>query len=140
MIVIVIGLLSTNLSSLYRHWRGLGFTWSRLQGRKHNIRIAKLAFHAKESPIRTRAEVLSLVSSRFNSLYDVYSPAIRIPPNPGLPQGSLPLASDGAGALPGAVTSPRSSPTPLSSSPTSPSPPPFYIQRSTLPQPDVPST
>ena len=49
MIVIVIGLLRTNLSGLYRHWRGLGFTWSRLQGRKHNIRIAKLVFHAKES-------------------------------------------------------------------------------------------
>ena len=63
MIVIVIGLLRTNLSGLYRHWRGLGFTWSRLQGRKYNIRIAKLVFHAKESPIRTRVEVLSLVSS-----------------------------------------------------------------------------
>ena len=86
MIVIVIGLLRTNLSGLYRHRRGLGFTWSRLQGRKYNIRLAKLVFHAKESPIRTRAEVLSLVSSRFNSPDDVYSPAIRIPPNPGLPR------------------------------------------------------
>ncbi|EMS60422.1 Calcium/calmodulin-dependent serine/threonine-protein kinase 1 [Triticum urartu] len=28
-----------------------------------NIRIAKLAFHAKESPIRTRDEVFNLVSS-----------------------------------------------------------------------------
>ena len=52
MIVIVIGLLRTNLSSLYRGRRGLGFTWSLLQGRKHNIRIAKLTFHAKESPIQ----------------------------------------------------------------------------------------
>ena len=86
MIVIVIGLLRTNLSGLYRHRRGLGFTWSRLQGRKYNIRIAKLVFHAKESPIRTRAGVLRLVSSRFNSPDDVYSPAVRIPPNPGLPQ------------------------------------------------------
>ena len=86
MIVIVIGLLRTNLSGLYGHRRGLGFTRSRLQGRKRNIRIAKLAFHAKESPIRTRAEVLSLVSSRFNSLDDVYSPAVRMPPNLGLPQ------------------------------------------------------
>ena len=85
MIVIVIGLLRTNLSGLYRHRRGLGFTWSRLQGRKHNIRIAKLVVHAKESPIRTRAEVLSLVSSRFDSPDDVYSSAVRIPPNPGLP-------------------------------------------------------
>ena len=88
MIVIVIGLLRTILSGLYRHRRGLGFTWSRLQGRKYNIRIAKLVFHAKESPIRTRAEVLSLVSSRFNSPDDVYSPAVRIPPNPGLPHSS----------------------------------------------------
>ena len=85
MIVIVIGLRRTNLSGLYRHRRGLGFTWSRLQGRKYNIRITKLAFHAKESPIRTRAKVLSLVSSRFNIPDDVYSPAVRIPPNPGLP-------------------------------------------------------
>ena len=86
MIVIVIGLLRTNLSGLYRHRTGLGFTWSRLQGRKYNIRIAKLALHAKESSIRTRDGVLSLVSSRFNSPADVYSPAIRIPPNPRLPQ------------------------------------------------------
>ena len=63
MIVIVIGLLRTYLSGLYRHRRGLGFTRSRLQGRKHNIRIAKLAFHAKESPIRTRDKVFNLVSS-----------------------------------------------------------------------------
>ena len=86
MIVIVIGLLRTNLSDLYRHRRGLGFTRSRLQGRKYNIRIPKLVFHAKESPIRTRAEVLSLVSSCSNSPDDVYSPAVRIPPYPGLPK------------------------------------------------------
>ena len=85
MIVIVIGLLRTNLSGLYRHRRGLGFTWSRLQGRKYNIRITKVAFQAKESPIRTQDEVLSLVSSRFNSPDDAYSLAVRIPPNPGLP-------------------------------------------------------
>ena len=86
MIVIVIVLLRANLSGLYRHRRGLGFTWSRLQGRKHNIQIAKVVFHAKESPIRTRAEVLSLVSSRFNSPDVVHSLVVRIPPNPGLPQ------------------------------------------------------
>ena len=45
MIVIVIGLLRTNLSGLYRHQRGLGFTRCQLQGRKYNIRIAKLVFH-----------------------------------------------------------------------------------------------
>ena len=86
MIVIVIGLLRTNLSGLYRHRRGLGFTRSRLQIRKYNIRITKLVFHAKESPIRTRDEVLSLVSSWSIRPANVYSPAIRIPPNPGLPQ------------------------------------------------------
>ena len=84
--MIMILSLRTKLSDLYRHRRGLGFTWSRLQRRKYNIWIAKLVFHAKENPIRTWAEVLSLVSSRFNSPDDVYSPFVRIPPNPGLPQ------------------------------------------------------
>jgi len=87
MIVIVIGLLRTNLSGLYKHRRGLGFTRSRLQGRKNNIRIAKLVFHAKESPIRTHDGVSSLVSSRSNSPDEVYSPAVQIPPNPRLPHG-----------------------------------------------------
>ena len=89
MIVIVIGLLRTNVSGLYRHRRGLGFTWSRLQERNYDIRIAKLVFHAKESPIRTRVGVLSLVSSRSNSPDDAYSPVVWIPPNPGLPQASF---------------------------------------------------
>ena len=84
--MIMIVSLKTKPSGLYRHQRGLGFTWSRLQRRKYNIRIAKLVFHAKESPIRTRDEVLSLVSSRSISPAKVYSPAVRIPPNPGLPQ------------------------------------------------------
>ena len=84
--MIMIAPLWTEPSGLYRHRRGLGFTQSRLQRRKSNIRIAKLVFHAKESPIRTRDEVLSLVCSRSNSPAKVYSPAIRIPPNPGLPQ------------------------------------------------------
>ena len=78
--------LRTNLSGLYRHRRGLGFTRSRLQRRKYNIWIAKLVFHAKESPIRTRDGVLSLVSSHSNNPAKVYSLAVRIPPNPGLPQ------------------------------------------------------
>ena len=80
---VVIVPLRTKLSGLYRHRRGLGFTWSRLQRRKYNIRIAKLVFHAEESPIRTWDRVLSLVSSRSNS------PAIRIPPNAGLPHSLL---------------------------------------------------
>ena len=40
----------------------------------------------------------------------------------------------------GPSSSPRCTPTPPPSSPTSPSPSPIYIQRSTLPQPVVPST
>ena len=87
MIMIVV-VLRTTPSGLYRHRRGLGFTQSRLQRRKSNVRIAKLVFHAKESPIRTRDEVLSLVSSHFNSPDEVYSQAVRIPPNPGLPQAT----------------------------------------------------
>ena len=85
MIVLIVP-IRTKPSGLYRHWRGLGFTQSRLQRRKSNIRIAKLVFHAKEGPIRTWDEVLSLVSSCLNSPTKVYSPAVRIPPNPGLPQ------------------------------------------------------
>ena len=60
------------------------------------IRIAKLASHAKESPIRTRDEVFNLVSSQSwspadddspadDGSADDGSPAIRTPPNPGLP-------------------------------------------------------
>ena len=38
-------------------------TQSRFIEKEIHIRIAKLAFHAKESPIRTRDEVFCLVSS-----------------------------------------------------------------------------
>ena len=78
--ILIVLVLRTKPSGLYRHRRGLGFTQSQLQRRKSIIRIAKLVFHAKESPIRTRDEVLSLVSSRSNSPAKVYSPAVRIPP------------------------------------------------------------
>ena len=91
--MITIVLPRTKPSGLYRHWRGLGFTQSRLQRRKSNIRIAKLVFHAKESPIRTRDEVLSLVSSRSISPAKVYSPAVRLRHNPGLPQSSSSASS-----------------------------------------------
>ena len=57
--LIMIVSLRTKSSGLYRH-RGVGFTQSQLQRRKSNIRIAKLVFHAKESPLRTRDEVLCL--------------------------------------------------------------------------------
>ena len=50
---------------------------------------------------------------------------------------SLPVASE---CHRGPSSSPRSTPTPPPSSPTSPSPSPLYLQRSTLPQPAVPST
>ena len=86
MMIMIVLSLRTKPSGLYRHRRRLGFTQSRLQRRKSNIRIAKLDFHAKERPLRTWDEVLSLVSSRSHSPDDVYSPAVRIPPNPGPPQ------------------------------------------------------
>ena len=55
--------LRTKPSGLYRYQRGLGLHRVGYKGEDLHIRIAKLAFHAKESPIRTRDEVLSLVSS-----------------------------------------------------------------------------
>ena len=51
------------LSGLYRHRRGLELHRVDYNGRRSTYRIAKLAFHAKESPIRTRDEVFNLVSS-----------------------------------------------------------------------------
>ena len=84
--------LRTKPSGLYRHPRGLGLHRVGYKGGDLHIRIAKLAFHAKESPIRTQDGVLSLVSSCSNSPDEVYSPAVRIPPNPGIPQRSpIPL-------------------------------------------------
>ena len=85
MIMIVV-VLQTKPSGLYRHRRGQGLHRVGYKGVDLHIRIAKLAFHAKESPIRTRDEVLTLVSSRSNSPAKGYNPAVRIPPNPGLPQ------------------------------------------------------
>ena len=72
------------------------FVQSRVQRKESSYLNAKLAFHAKESPIRTREEVFCLVSSRpispadddiltDDSSADDGSPAIRTPPNPGLP-------------------------------------------------------
>ena len=58
MIVVV---LRTKPSGLYRHRRGLGLHRVGYKGGDLHIRIAKLAFHAKESPIRTRDEVLNLL-------------------------------------------------------------------------------
>ena len=84
MIMIVV-ILWTKTSSLYRHRRGLWLHRVSYREGDLHIRIAKLAFHAKESPIRTRGEVFNLVSSLSNSLAKVYSPAVQGPPNPGLP-------------------------------------------------------
>ena len=42
---------------------GARVTQSRFTEKEIYIRIARLAFHAKESPIRTRDEVFNLVSS-----------------------------------------------------------------------------
>ena len=61
MIMIVL-VLRTKPSGLYRHRIGLGLHRVGYKGGDLHIRIAKLAFHAKESPIQTRDDVLSLVS------------------------------------------------------------------------------
>ena len=62
MIMIVV-VLRTKPSGLYRHRRGLGLHRVGYKGGDLHIRISKLAFHAKESPIQTRDEVFNLVSS-----------------------------------------------------------------------------
>ena len=62
MIVIVV-VLRTKPSDVYRHRWGLGLHRVGYKGGYLHIRIAKLAFHAKESPTRTRDEVFNLVSS-----------------------------------------------------------------------------
>ena len=82
MIMIVV-VLRTKSSGLYRHRRGLGLHRVGYKGGDLHIRIAKLSFHAKERPTRTQHKVFNLVS---NSPAKVYSPAVRGPPNPGLPQ------------------------------------------------------
>ena len=62
MIMIVLFLL-TRSSGVYRQRRGLGLHRVGYREGDLHIRIAKLAFHANESPIRTRDEVFNLVSS-----------------------------------------------------------------------------
>ena len=61
--VMIVVVLQTKPSGLYRHRRGLGLHRVGYKGGDLYIRIAKLAFHAKESPTRTRDEALNLVSS-----------------------------------------------------------------------------
>ena len=61
--MIVVVVLQTKPSGLYRHRRVLGLHRVSYKGGDLHIRIAKLAFHAKESHIRTRDEVFNLVSS-----------------------------------------------------------------------------
>ena len=62
MIMIVL-VLRTKPSGLYRHRRGLGLHRVVYTEGNLHTRIAKLAFHAKESPTRTRDEVFNIVSS-----------------------------------------------------------------------------
>ena len=62
MIMIVLGLW-IKPSGLYRDWRRLGLHRVGYKEGDLHIRIAKLAFHAKESLIRTWDEVFNLVSS-----------------------------------------------------------------------------
>ena len=61
--VMIVLLLRTKPSGLYRHRRGLGLHRVGYKEGDQHIRTAKLAFHAKESPIRTRDKVFNLVSS-----------------------------------------------------------------------------
>ena len=63
MMIMIVPVLRTKPSGLYRHRRGLELHRVGYKGGDLHIRIAKLAFHAKESPIRTRDEVFNLVSS-----------------------------------------------------------------------------
>ena len=62
MIMIVL-VLRTKPSGLYRHWRGLGLHRVGYKEGDLHIRIAKLAFHDKESPTQTRDKVFNHVSS-----------------------------------------------------------------------------
>ena len=62
MIMIVL-FLWTKPSGLYTQRRGLGLHRVGYRERNLHIRIAKLAFHANESPIQTRDKVFYLVSS-----------------------------------------------------------------------------
>ena len=78
--ILILVVLRTNPSGLYRHGGGQGYTESVTMVGDLHIRIAKLAFHAKESPIRTRDEVFNLVSSQSWSPADDDSPAIQTPP------------------------------------------------------------
>ena len=61
--ILIVVVLRTKSFGLYRHRRGLGLHKVDYRERNLHIRIAKLAFHAKESPIQTRDEVFNLVSS-----------------------------------------------------------------------------
>ena len=66
--MIMIMSVRTKPSGLYRHRRGLGLHRVSYREGDLHVRIAKLAFHAKESPIRTWDEVFSL---------DLHSPTVR---------------------------------------------------------------
>ena len=63
MIMIVV-VLRTNPSGLYKQQKGLGLHRVGYKGGHLHIRIAKLAFHAKESPIQTRVQSSVFVSSQ----------------------------------------------------------------------------
>ena len=58
--IVVIVPIRTKPSGLYRHRRGLGLHRVGYKEGNLHIRIAKLAFHAKESPTRTQDEVFNL--------------------------------------------------------------------------------
>ena len=83
--VMIVVVLRTKPSGLYRHQRGLGL--HRIGYIEMNLHIltAKIAFHAKESPLRTRDEVFYLV---FHSPTDRHTHIVRLSEDP-LIQDSL---------------------------------------------------
>ena len=77
--------LWTKYSGLYKHREGLRLHKVGYKGKESTYSVAQLAFHAKESPIRTRVQSLVFVSPQPISLPMVNRPDARGPLSPGLP-------------------------------------------------------
>ena len=78
--------LQTKPSSLYRHQRRLGLHRVGYKEGDLTSGSPRLSSTQRRVPSGHGTKSLSLVSSRSNSPTKVNSPAVRIPPNPGLPQ------------------------------------------------------
>ena len=77
--ILIVLVLRTKPSGLYRHRRRLGLHRVGYREGDLHIRIVKLAFHAKESPTRTRTK---------SSILYLHSPTVRLSMDP-LIQDSL---------------------------------------------------